>query len=206
MKYKEALSDDDKRQLLDLEGRILDLKRDLIDADDQEKEGLQQDIEDIKQQMTDIKQSAQESIKEEFLDGEKISTMSGMSYSELYFNPTRRELNEAFERDLSALNYDNIRGFLTIEGNLYVAITDEGEVIHDQLLKLISKKTSIEYQNSWEIYSTNKCLAVFIEQDYSVVPSHSSYAGTIDPVVYEKYAAALASNPILSYLEFDYDL
>lgn len=202
----ETLTDNDKQEILDLEGRILDIKRDLISADANEKEDLQQDIESIKQQIDGIKQSAQESIQEMFLDADKISSTSGRVYSELYVDPTKREMDDAFERDLSALNYDNIRGFLTSDGHLYIAITEEAELIHDQLLKLIDSKTAIDYQNSWEIYSTNKYLAVFIESDYSVIPSNSSYSGTIDARVYEDYNAALSSNRDLSYLEFDYDL
>lgn len=298
MRYKEALSDDDRRRLLDLEGRILDLKRDLIDAEADEKESIQQDIENIRQQMDNIRESLNNYLEEaeykgkkvtldkpfrsndnkhkfyvyvkndkgniiklgfgdpnmeikrddperrksfrarhgcdkdpgpkwkakywsckmwqsgrsvsdvlgeEFVDADKISTISGKSYSELYRNPTRKELDEAFERDFSALNYNMLRGFLTLKGDLYVSITEEAELIHDQLLKLIDKLTEVEYQNTWEIYSTNKILAVFVDKDYSIMPSEESYQSELDTEILHAYSSSVASNRDLSHMEFVYD-
>lgn len=57
---KEALSDADQQEILDLEADIIDIKRDMIDAEADEKEGLKQDIEDIKQRIQDIKDAAAE--------------------------------------------------------------------------------------------------------------------------------------------------
>ena len=50
----EALSDDDKKKILNLEGRLLDLKRDMLDAEDNEKEDIKQDIESLKKKIQSI--------------------------------------------------------------------------------------------------------------------------------------------------------
>lgn len=55
----EALSDEDKRAVLDIEADIVDLKQQLIDADDVEKEDINQRIADLKDEMNAIKQASE---------------------------------------------------------------------------------------------------------------------------------------------------
>ena len=56
----EALSADDQKKLLDLEGRVLDIKKRIIDASTEEKISLKKDLEDLKLDMTKIKERGSE--------------------------------------------------------------------------------------------------------------------------------------------------
>ena len=56
----EALSADDQKKLLDLEGRVLDIKKRIIDASTEEKISLKKDLKDLKLDMTKIKERGSE--------------------------------------------------------------------------------------------------------------------------------------------------
>jgi len=56
----EALSADDQKKLLDLEGRVLDIKKRIIDASTEEKISLKKDLEGLKLDMTKIKERGSE--------------------------------------------------------------------------------------------------------------------------------------------------
>lgn len=201
---KEALSDGDQQEILDLQRDILDSKEDLLNTDADEKENIKQRIDDLKQQIDDIKQANQESVQEEFLDGAITSTLSGKTYVEIYHNPTERELREAFFNDLSAQNYGDLRGILLASGSLLIGVSKEAELIHDQLLKLLDNKNYVSYVSSWETESINKFLAVFIYPNGTVSPSENSYLGILDIETLHSYKASIErKNP---HLEFDSDI
>jgi hypothetical protein len=58
--YGEALSNNDKLTLLDIEADIIDLKKDLVTADDIQKQDINQRITDLKAQAEVIKLAGEE--------------------------------------------------------------------------------------------------------------------------------------------------
>lgn len=143
-------------------------------------------------------------LTDSFLTGAK--TKKG-SYVELFVDPNKSEMSEAFDLDYSALNFGDLRGFLTITGHLFIGVTQEEELIHDYLLKIIADNHStIDYSPGWETSSIDKILAIFIEKDLSVRHSDESYTGALTSSKLEIYKERFKSNPKLSYLEFNYDV
>jgi len=207
MRYLEALSSDDQRTILDLERRVIDAKEDLIDVEDpDEKESIKQRIEDIKQDIDSIEQSAQESIKEDFFDAEKINTVSGKSYVEIYKNPSRKEIWDSFQKDVSANEYGDLRGFLLENGDLYIAVCEEDEVIHDDILKILDKKGIAERVTGWETLNPEEYLAVFIDKNFGIVPSFNFYSEEDLEYLLEFYKESVENNFHLSHMNFVYEV
>jgi len=207
MRYIEALTDNDQKDILNIERDILDAKEDLIGAEADDKESIKSRIENLRLDIDRIKQSAQESVErknEVFVDGDLISTRSGSSYTELYKNPTRKELLGAFKEDYTAVNFGELRGVLMATGELFIVIIKEAELIHDEILKLLAKRGFLTYSSGWETESASNYLAVFIDNNFSITPSEESYGDVISLSILEGYQDDVSSNNYLSHMEFNY--
>jgi len=137
MKVSEALTPEDQREILGIEGNILDLKRDLIDAEGDSKENIKSRIDDLKQRISDIKDRAKD---EEFVTY-SYKKFHNSDPNPIFKNPTVREMKD-LPIDFRAL-------FDPRSKDVYVSSTD---VLHDQMMKALRELSGIRLDDEEVIY------------------------------------------------------
>lgn len=113
-------------------------------------------------------------LKEEFLDADKYKE----KYVEMYKNPSNKEIREI----MKDFQEKYLRGVVDPHGDLFVL--SEEEMIHDDILKFLSRKKLIQSHDFWyvEPESLKKFLCVdkkdgwFLAESYSFTPNKKQLA------------------------------
>lgn len=144
-KIKEALTPDDQREILSIEGNILGLKRDLLDAEGDAKENIKSRMDALKKRISDIKDRAKD---ESFVAGtEKFSR-----YFEIFKNPSKKEVISAINQNIGYA--DSVRFIADVSTkDLYIFPSD---LLHGHAAEQIYNT------DPKKIYDENKTGRIFL--------------------------------------------
>lgn len=101
-------------------------------------------------------------IKEKFVSSGKFNSYNGPVYFEVFKNPGLSEIKKLFNYDFSGNNFEDLRGILTLTGDLYIVTCEEAELIHDEIVQILDETNFIGYNPFWNETNEPKLLALFI--------------------------------------------
>lgn len=99
---------------------------------------------------------------ERFADSGKFKSYNGNVYYEIFKNPSPKELRSLFQTDFSGINFNDLRGILTLTGDLYIITCEEVELVHDEIVQILDDHGYLGYDFDWNQTTTPKYIAIFI--------------------------------------------